>query len=57
MKLKAKVYFDLFIIVFFAAVIIGAMGYTRKARLIPLVVGLPCLAMAIAQTILDLGKG
>ena len=57
MKLKPKAYFNLFLIIFFAAVIIGAMGYTHKARLIPLVVGLPCLAMAIAQFILDLGKG
>ncbi len=57
MKLKPKAYFDLFLIVFFGAVVIGAMGFNAKARLIPLIVGLPCLTMAIAQFILDLGKG
>ncbi len=57
MKLKPKACFDIFLIIFFGAVIIGAMGYTHKARLIPLVVGLPCVAMAVAQFILDLGKG
>ncbi len=56
MKLKPKAYFSLFLIIFFGAVIIGAMRYNAKARLIPLVVGLPCLAMAIAQFILDLSK-
>ena len=32
--------------------------YTRKARLIPLVVAIPCLVISIAQFVLDLvGKG
>ena len=58
MKLKGKSYFSLFFIIFFAFVIIGALQYNRKARLIPLVVALPCLAMSIGQFVLDLtGKG
>ncbi len=57
MKLKPKAYFDIFLIIFFGAVVIGALGYNARARLIPLIVGLPCLTMAIAQLILDLGKG
>lgn len=52
--MRAKSLFSLFLILFFAAVIIAAMGYNPKARLIPLVVALPCLGMAIAQFILDL---
>jgi hypothetical protein len=57
MKLKPKSYFTLFYILFFAVVIIGSLGYTRKARLIPLVVAIPCLGMSIAQFVIDLGKG
>lgn len=52
--MRAKSLFSLFLILFFAAVIVGAMGYNPKARLIPLMVALPCLGMAIAQFILDL---
>jgi hypothetical protein len=57
MKLKPKSYFTLFYILFFAVVIIGSLGYTRKARLIPLVVAIPCLGMSIAQFFIDLRKG
>jgi hypothetical protein len=62
MKLKGKSYFNLFFILFFLFVIIGALQYSAKARLIPLVVALPCLALAIGQFVLDLigkegGKG
>jgi hypothetical protein len=57
MKLKPKSYFNLFYILFFAVVIIGSLEYTRKARLIPLVVAIPCLGMSIAQFALDLRKG
>lgn len=57
MKLKPKSYFTLFYILFFAVVIIGSLEYTRKARLIPLVVAIPCLGMSIAQFVIDLGKG
>ena len=58
MKLKAKSFFSLFFIIFFVFVIIGALQYNAKARLIPLVVALPCLAMSIGQFVLDLtGKG
>ncbi len=54
MKIKPKTLFTLFYVLFFAIVIIGAMGYTRKARLIPLVVAIPCLAMSMVQLVADL---
>ncbi|MFB3884979.1 MAG: tripartite tricarboxylate transporter TctB family protein [Thermodesulfobacteriota bacterium] len=61
MKLNGKSFFNLFFILFFAFVIIGALQYNRKARLIPLVVAIPCLAMSVGQFVLDLtgkrGKG
>ncbi len=57
MKLKSKSMFTLFYIFFFTVVIIGSMGYTRKARLIPLVVAIPCLGFSIAQFVLDQRKG
>jgi len=56
MKLRSQSLFTLFYIFFFVIVIIGAMGYNRKARLIPLVVAIPCLAMSITQFTLDLRK-
>ena len=56
MKLRSQSLFTLFYIFFFVIVIIGAMGYNTKARLIPLVVASPCLAMSIIQFILDLRK-
>ena len=54
MRLKAKHFFDIFLILFFVVVIIIALGYSSKARLIPLVVALPCLAMAIYRFAVDL---
>jgi hypothetical protein len=57
MKMKPKSYFNLFYIAFFIVVIIGSMSYTRKARLIPLVVAIPCLGLSIGQFVIDLGKG
>ncbi len=54
MKLKGKTYFSLFFILFFVVIIIGALGYNAKARLIPLVVAIPCLAMAIGQFVSEL---
>lgn len=57
MKMKPKSYFTLFYMAFFIVVIIGSIGYTRKARLIPLVVAIPCVGLSIAQFVLDLGKG
>jgi hypothetical protein len=54
MRLKPKHFFDIFLILFFAFVIITALGYNFKARLIPLVVALPCLAMAIYRFAVDL---
>jgi len=56
MKLRSQSLFTLFYIFFFVFVIIGAIGYNAKARLIPLVVAIPCLAMSILQFTLDLRK-
>lgn len=56
MRLKAKDVYNLFFVLFFLCVIIVSFGYNPKARLIPLVIGFPCMAMAIAQFFLDLGK-
>jgi hypothetical protein len=54
MKLKGKHYFDIFWILFFAGIMITSFGYRYKARLIPLVVTLPCLAFAIYRFFYDL---
>ena len=58
MKTSAKTIvqhlFNLFIIVFFVATIITSLGYNAKARLIPLVIALPCLAMILYQFAADL---
>ncbi len=54
MKLKGKHYFDIFWILFFGGIMITAFGYRYKARLIPLVVTIPCLAFAIYRFIFDL---
>jgi FtsH-binding integral membrane protein len=54
MKLKGKHYFDIFWIVFFAGIMITSFGYRYKARLIPIVVTIPCLAFAICRFYMDL---
>ena len=54
MKLQGKHYFDIFWILFFGGIMITAFGYRYKARLIPMVVTLPCLAFAIYRFIVDL---
>lgn len=54
MKLQGKHYFDIFWIIFFAGIMITSFGYRYKARLIPLVVTLPCLAFAIYRFCFDL---
>ena len=58
MKTSAKTImqhlFNVFIILFFVATIITSLGYNYKARLIPLVIALPCLAMILYQFAADL---
>jgi hypothetical protein len=54
MKLKGKHYFDIFWILFFAGIMITSFGYGYKARLIPLVVTIPCLAFALYRFFADL---
>jgi hypothetical protein len=54
MKFEGKNWFGLFWIVFFAGIMITSLGYGYKARLIPLVVTIPCLAFSIYRFIVDL---
>lgn len=53
MKLKSKQLFSLLYVAFFAGVIFLSTGYNSKARLIPLVVAIPCLLFSIAQFFFD----
>jgi len=54
MKLQGKHYFSLFWVLFFAAIIYVSYGYTYKARLIPLVVCIPCLVFALYRFYVEL---
>ncbi len=47
MKLEGRHYFAMFWIIFFAFIVITSYGYNPKARLIPLVIALPCLVFAL----------
>jgi FtsH-binding integral membrane protein len=47
MKIQGRHYFSLFWVLFFAGFIYISFGYTYKARLIPLVVCIPCLIFAL----------
>ena len=47
MKLNKSSYFDLFWIVFMGGIFVTAIGYNRKAGLIPLLVAGPCTIMSI----------
>jgi hypothetical protein len=53
MKAKARIFFDLLLMAFFLAVIIASYQYNVKARLMPLVIAFPCLAMIAYQFIGD----
>ena len=54
MKFEGRHYFAAFWIIFFAAIIITSLGYNRQARLIPLVVAVPCLAFALYRFYVEL---
>lgn len=54
MKAKVQIFFNLFLIAFFSAVIIASYQYNVKARLMPLVIAFPCLAMLVYQLLADL---
>jgi hypothetical protein len=54
MRLAGKVCFDIFWIIFFGGILIISLGYNPKARLIPLVVSIPCVAMAAYRLVVDL---
>ncbi len=57
MKLEGRHYFAAFWILFFAVIIITSFNYNRQARLIPLVVAIPCLAFAIYRFYVELTTG
>ena len=54
MKEKTRIFFDLFLMAFFIAVIIASYQYNAKARMMPLVIAFPCLAMLAYNLISDL---
>ncbi len=54
MKLQGKHYFSLFWVLFFAGIIFISFGYHYKARLIPLVVTIPCLIFALYRFYVEL---
>jgi hypothetical protein len=54
MKLQGKHYFSLFWVLFFAGIIYISFGYHYKARLIPLVVCIPCLIFALYRFYVEL---
>ena len=54
MKAKTRIFFDLFLIAFFVAVVIASYQYNAKARMMPLVIAFPCLAMLAFNLISDL---
>lgn len=49
MKCKGNIVFSLFMISFFALIIILSLGYPEEARMVPLVVATPGIIMAIVQ--------
>ncbi len=54
MKLQGRHYFSLFWVLFFAGFIYISFGYQYKARLIPLVVCVPCLVFALYRFYVEL---
>ena len=56
MKRKAEIAFSLMMVFVFAVVLYEARGWRIYAKLLPFAIGLPMLAMALAQLVLDLRK-
>jgi hypothetical protein len=54
MKFQGRHYFSLFWVLFFALIIFLSFGYHYKARLIPLVVCIPCFVFAIYRFYVEL---
>jgi Tripartite tricarboxylate transporter TctB family len=53
-KLEGRHYFAIFWIIFFAVIVITSFGYNYQARLIPLVVAIPCLVFALYRFYVEL---
>ena len=56
MKRKAEIAFSLMMVFVFAVVLYQARGWRIYAKLLPFVIGLPMLAMALTQLVLDIRK-
>lgn len=56
MKRKAEIAFSLMMVFIFAFVVYEARGWRIYAKLLPFAVGLPMLAMALTQLILDIRR-
>ena len=54
MKLQGKHYFSLFWVLFYGGIIYVSFGYHYKARLIPLVVCIPCLIFSLYRFYVEL---
>jgi len=54
MKLQNRHYFSLFWVLFFLVIIVTSLGYSYKARLIPLVVSIPCFIFAVYRFYVEL---
>ncbi len=54
MKFQVKHWFSLFWVLFFALIIYVSFGYQYKARLIPLVVAIPCFCFSLYRFYVEL---
>ncbi|MDE0213039.1 MAG: tripartite tricarboxylate transporter TctB family protein [Deltaproteobacteria bacterium] len=57
MKIRPHTIFGFLVLLFFGLVIWGAWGWPFKAKLYPLVIGVPMLAMAAFHVLMDLKEG
>ena len=55
--LNGSVIFNIFLVLLFAVVIIVDLGYSYRARLSPLVVGIPGLIVSLISLVFELRKG
>ena len=53
LTLKGNVLFDLLLVVFLAVIVVMSFDYNERARLIPLVIGIPSLAMMVMLFVAD----
>ncbi|GAB6153811.1 hypothetical protein JCM17380_25610 [Desulfosporosinus burensis] len=56
MRINGAVVFNIFLVLVFAAVIIVSLGYSYRARLTPLVIGIPGLLVTVITLVFELRK-